>query len=191
MRGVCVNQEVLVGFNDLWTTDPCIAKHLSDPSIGYSVTYGSGKMVSWYCGKHSWMSTVRDIYHGNWCPRCSKSVSKPEEILLGMFEGSEGQYKIKSRFKADIYVPSLNLIIEYDGGRFHTNKYSSDLTKTVHLLRKGYKVVRIRENSPYFSLGPLPLSDDNLLQISTTRDHKFNYLENVKDIINDWITSDY
>lgn len=186
---ICNNKKVLVGYNDLWTTNPDVAKHLSDPSIGYSVTYGSGKMVSWTCGKHTWSSTVRDIYHGNWCPHCSKSVSKPEEILLNMFEGSEGQYKIRSRFKTDIYVPNFNLIIEYDGGRFHTGKYSSDLLKTAQLLQKGYRVVRIRENSPYYSLGPLPLSDEKLLQISVTRDHKFIYLENVKHTINDWIIS--
>lgn len=184
---VCSNREVLVGYNDLWTTESSVASHLVNPEDGFKVTYGSGKVLLWSCGRHSWSSTVRDIYHGNWCPHCSKSVSKPEEILLSMFEGSVGQYKIQNRFRTDVYVPDLNLIIEYDGGRFHTNKYNSDLSKTYQLLSKKFLVVRVRENSPYFDLGPLPISDENLLQVSVTRDHKFKYLKNVKNIIDEWI----
>ncbi len=72
---------------------------------------------------------------------------------------------IKNSYQCDIFVPSLNLVIECDGDFFHMNpnKYSPedktfknsmtakerwalDNTRTKQLLEKGYKVIRIWEN---------------------------------------------
>lgn len=45
----------------------------------------------------------------------------------------------------DIYVPSIKLIIEYDGCRFHKNE-EKDKLETRLLKKQGYQVIRIREN---------------------------------------------
>lgn len=45
----CSGKKVLVGFNDLWTTHPEVAKMLKNPEDGYKVTYNSGKKLEWIC----------------------------------------------------------------------------------------------------------------------------------------------
>jgi DNA-directed RNA polymerase subunit RPC12/RpoP len=70
----CSNKEVLVGFNDLLTTHPEIAKEANgwDPT---TVTAGSGKKRSWVCQKrHVWVVPVSSRLK-NSCPVCAnKSV---------------------------------------------------------------------------------------------------------------------
>ena len=68
----CVNQRVLVGFNDLATTHPGLAKEWHPSKNGEllptQVTYGSKKKVWWLgreCG-HEWFSSIS--------PRASKGV---------------------------------------------------------------------------------------------------------------------
>lgn len=72
---------------------------------------------------------------------------------------------IKHSYQCDIYIPSLNLIIEADGDFFHMNpnkfkseekifkngitakeKWKLDNSRTKELLEKGYNVMRIWEN---------------------------------------------
>jgi len=72
---------------------------------------------------------------------------------------------IKNSYQCDIFIPSMNLIIEADGDFFHMNpnkfspedrtfkngmtakeKWKLDLDRTKQLLEKGYKVIRIWEN---------------------------------------------
>ncbi len=72
---------------------------------------------------------------------------------------------IKNSFQCDIFVPSMNLVIEADGDFFHMNpnkfspedkifkngitakeKWEIDNSRTKQLIEKGYKVIRIWEN---------------------------------------------
>ena len=71
--GVCANQKVLKGFNDLATTNPELAKQAFgwDPS---SVTSGSTKTRTnqWKCGLgHIWKATVALRSSGSGCPVCA------------------------------------------------------------------------------------------------------------------------
>jgi hypothetical protein len=72
---VCANQSVLVGFNDLATTNPELATEADgwDPT---TLTAGSGKVVGWKCSLgHTWTSTVTGRDRGNGCSVCgNKSV---------------------------------------------------------------------------------------------------------------------
>ena len=58
------------------------------------------------------------------------------------------RYKFKSTVKTvecDIYSPSLNLAIEYDGGYWHKNKTERDNAKNIILNNNGVYVIRVRE----------------------------------------------
>jgi hypothetical protein len=71
--GVCANQIVLKGFNDLATTNPELAKQAFgwDPS---SVTSGSSKKNAnqWKCSLgHTWKATVALRSSGSGCPVCA------------------------------------------------------------------------------------------------------------------------
>ena len=75
----CSNQKLLVGFNDLATTNPNLAKEARDwdPT---SVVAGSPKRKYWVCEfDHRWEAVIRDRHRNNLgCPYCSN-----HKILLG------------------------------------------------------------------------------------------------------------
>lgn len=67
----CSNQKVLIGFNDLSTTNPELATELvGDPT---TITAGSNKTVSWKCTlNHTWDEVVAKRSKRNFgCPYCS------------------------------------------------------------------------------------------------------------------------
>ncbi len=70
----CSNHKVLIGFNDLETTYPEIAKEADgwDPR---TVTFGSGKKVSWRCEKgHKWqVAPCQRTSNRSNCPICSNN----------------------------------------------------------------------------------------------------------------------
>ena len=77
---VCSNQRVLVGFNDLQTTHPDIAREADfDPT---TIVYGSKKKMPWKCAAHGhkWEATVKDRTGNdkNCCPVCSN-----RRVLVG------------------------------------------------------------------------------------------------------------
>lgn len=83
----CSGQKVLVGFNDLKTTNPELASEwdYSRNKISIdSVTKGSHKDAWWKCkNNHSWCARISARDYGNGCPYCSDvlKTSMPEQIL--------------------------------------------------------------------------------------------------------------
>ena len=68
---VCANKVILVGFNDLATTNPDLASQMltGDPT---RVTAGSGKNFKWKCEKgHTWNADVANRTTGTGCPSCA------------------------------------------------------------------------------------------------------------------------
>jgi very-short-patch-repair endonuclease len=49
------------------------------------------------------------------------------------------------RYDPDILIPSLNLVIEYDGSIYHADRLQRDIAKTKALAKAGYTVIRLRE----------------------------------------------
>jgi hypothetical protein len=47
----------------------------------------------------------------------------------------------------DIFIPSLNIAIEYDGYFYHKNRIKQDERKNHILQKRGIKLIRIRENN--------------------------------------------
>ena len=74
----CANQRVLVGFNDLATTDPALAEQLLqlDPTL---LTAGSRRRVQWRCNQgHEWSATVSSrSLAGHGCPFCAGKRPTP------------------------------------------------------------------------------------------------------------------
>ncbi len=72
----CSNKKILPGYNDLWTTNPDIARQWNFDRNGelqpQYVSVGSSKKVWWLgdCG-HEWEMTVRNRITGQNCPYCS------------------------------------------------------------------------------------------------------------------------
>jgi Zn finger protein HypA/HybF involved in hydrogenase expression len=74
---VCSGHQLLVGFNDLATTNPELAAqaHGWDPT---KLAAFSNKKVGWKCELgHVWTSTVNNRSRGQGCPSCSQSGFDP------------------------------------------------------------------------------------------------------------------
>lgn len=74
----CSNQKILVGFNDLATTNP----ELAAEALGWdpkTLASKSGKKVEWRCNLgHIWSATVAHRSNGTGCPVCAG-----REVLVG------------------------------------------------------------------------------------------------------------
>jgi len=125
------------------------------------VTYGTHKKVWWLCPKeHSYESAVkgRTGKHQNGCPQCSNQSSEPEIRILAeleyFFDKVINRHKV-DRVEVDIFLPNLNLGIEYDGNYWHKDKEIKDLEKNKFLLSKGIQLIRVRQ----FPLKPISEND--------------------------------
>ena len=72
----CSNKKVLLGYNDLVTTNPELAIEWhptrNEPFSPTMVTSGSHKKVWWKCSKgHEWQATIDNRNRGNRCPQCA------------------------------------------------------------------------------------------------------------------------
>lgn len=191
---ICTNQEVLVGFNDLWTTDPDFAVQLLDQTDGYKYVVHTAKRLFWLCSKgHIYNISVSSRKRsGSGCPTCSYRISKPELTLLMLIPNSDGQYKYiheGNTFTPDVYSHEHDMFIEYDGAKWHSDRVEEDLNKTKILLDNGHKVVRLRETfNKSYPLGLLPLSHENLLQIPVKYHREMKHIEPAWIQIQEWLS---
>ncbi len=80
---ICANQAVLIGYNDLQTTEPELAKEWNyernDNLKPTDLTKGSNKIVWWKCKEgHEWEASVNNRSKGRGCPFCSN-----KKVLIG------------------------------------------------------------------------------------------------------------
>lgn len=85
---VCTNKVILVGYNDLFTTNPELVEDWDfDRNTNYSptqVTAGSSKVAWWKCKEnHSWSAVIGDRARGNGCPYCSKKNRIQATLIAG------------------------------------------------------------------------------------------------------------
>jgi very-short-patch-repair endonuclease len=119
---------------------------------------GYSKHVWWNCGKcgDSWRSYLRSRTFGNaQCKKCCPG-SRGEERVRVVLEDIGVEYKKEwvlkpTRLRADFYVPSSNLIIEYDGSQHFQQKFFQsfseiqrrDILKNNYCKERGISLLRI------------------------------------------------
>lgn len=151
----CSNRQVLVGFNDLETLNPDIAKEWNYEKNGdlkpSDVVAGSTKSVWWKCHKgHEWQARIYSRNQNHSCPFCSlyKITSVPEKAiafyLIKYGIDIEENKKIDGMKSVDIYLPKEKIAIEYDGQYYHSD-IDRDLDKNKICKSLGIKLLRIRE----------------------------------------------
>jgi very-short-patch-repair endonuclease len=154
------------------------------------VSQTSGKRVWWLCkSNHEWESTIANRnYHD--CQKCT--LGNSSKIEQGLYEALKKHYPdatnsarvssswTKARYSSvDIMIPSLNLIVEYDGSYWHKNKFKLDTQKTTALIAAGYKVIRVRAKPLEF----LDMQDANLVQIVHDKETAGELADMVKGIL--------
>lgn len=110
------------------------------------------------CKKHGEFKQVPS-YHlsGNGCPICGKTISKAEEEIYNFCCEQIGEENVQQRnrliihpYELDIYLRSLGYAIEYNGLRWHSEKFGKDryyhLNKLNACKEKGIKLIQIFED---------------------------------------------
>ena len=160
---VCSNRKIITGYNDLVTLKPKLAKEWNyeknNTLLPSQVSIGSAKKVWWKCNKgHEWQATIGHRALSNTgCPECfaDKQTSFAEQAIfyfLDMcFPGEvENRCKLEDKqgfIEADIYLPKLNIVIEYDGAYWHKNRQEKDLEKECRFKAMGMRFIRIAEHN--------------------------------------------
>lgn len=158
----CAGQRAIIGTNDIKTTNPELAEEWDYEKNTVSietVMQSSGKKYWWKCCHgHSWQATAAHRNAGEGCPICASSLrtSFPEKALLyyvgQKFSDTIGSYRSidLSPYELDVFLPSINTGIEYDGEFYHQD-ISRDISKDELCNKLGIRLFRIREpNCPSY-----------------------------------------
>jgi len=151
---ICCNQK-LVRENSLGVVNPRLAEQWHPTKNGnltpFDVTPSAQRKVWWKCSNgddHEWQATVNHRSTGTGCPKCNPVWSIPELRiyceLKSFFPGIQHRAKIEGH-EIDIYIPEINIGIEYDGVYWHSDKLEKDKEKNV-ALSSSMHLIRIREN---------------------------------------------
>ena len=137
---VCCGEVIMNGINDMWTTNPELAKLLADPEDGYKFAQCSNVKVDWKCPNCGCIIKNKDIskiyLRGLSCPHCSDKILYPEKFMYYLLEDFNikfvyqycpkwCRYELNGKQKYgfyDFYIPSKQIIIEMDGGLGHGNR---------------------------------------------------------------------
>ena len=113
---------------------------------------GSDKKVWWLCPKgHSYEATLGSrALQGTGCSKCNPQSSKSEKRiffeLLSIFANAQSGTKIDG-VELDIYLPNINVGIEFDGMFYHKGKKrNQDLGKNQYMKDKNIRLIRVREH---------------------------------------------
>lgn len=157
---VCSGKVIVHGQNDLESTHPELVKdwdYQKNDLLGLfptNVSKGSEKEVFWKCHVcgHSWKTPVYSRAAGSGCPSCAFELgtSLPEQVLYyyikQLFPSACNSYKPLWLMPAeiDIFIPELNIGIEYDGEGYHQSVLK-DVQKDERCALEGIKILHIRE----------------------------------------------
>lgn len=122
------------------------------------ITYGSKQKVYWICKKCGTEYKCSPNYktsskNTECCPKCNKlnHTSFPEQAIYfyikQAFPDAINSYKPDwlKPFEIDVYIPELNLGIEFDGERWHKD-WQRDINKNKLLEEHDVTLIRVRED---------------------------------------------
>lgn len=151
------------GINDLLSQAPEIMQEwdyeLNKDINPAEYTVNSKIKVWWKCNRcgRKWQATISNrVIKKSGCPKCKKHerTSFPEQAIFfyvrKTYEDAENSYSLGANNRSlelDVFIPSLNVGIEYDGIAWHTNEQSTKRDHKKYLLCKenGIKLIRVSE----------------------------------------------
>ena len=152
--------KTIVKSNSLATLNPQLAEewHLTKNGrlTPNDVTLVSGKKVWWCCLKnreHEWKAQISSRKISG-CPFCTLTPQSRQELiitfeLLTIFkEINPKGFKKRidgSLYSIDIFIPSINIGIEFDGAYWHKDNQLKDKQKTLNIEETGLNLIRVRQ----------------------------------------------
>ena len=158
---VCANKRIIIGVNDLGSTHPLVARQwqtAKNQLTPQDIVAGDTRKYWWVCEKnHEWQATSGNrTLAKSGCPECYATtfVSKPELAVGKMVEelGFEVRTSVRNVIKGelDIYIPSKNLAVEFNGLYWHSEATGKDKwyhhKKWLACKEKGIQLIQIWED---------------------------------------------
>lgn len=174
--GCCTGKAVVVGINDIWTTNAETAKLLLNVEDGYKYTQYSSKKTDFICpacGSIHRNKVISNITNRGLACHCSKSKSYPNRFMFWLLSElrlnfiDEKTFEWSDRKRYDFYVPELSLIIEMQGIQ-HTVENISFI---------GIPLKQQIENDNYKKMLALTHGVKNYLQIDASSSD-FDFIKN-------------
>jgi hypothetical protein len=194
---VCINKKIVIS-NCLQTTHPKLASEFhpdkNEKLNVFNVGAGSNKKVWWKCRHnptHEWKTviTARAIYKTG-CPYCDLTPQSKEELII-LFELKDIFRSIPTTplkkkhgnkvYSFDIFIPTLNQVIEYDGRHWHKDNQEVDEKKIKIALFNDLNIFRVRQS-------PLKkLTNDDIVVPTTFNAKKYvdHILKNILQLHSD------
>lgn len=156
----CSGKRVLVGFNDLAHINPYIAKEWNYEKNGNKITQKytckSGIKVWWKCEKgHEWKTSISNRSRGDGCPKCNSGIrtSFPEQAIYfyvkKIYPDAVNRCTdvLPNGMEIDIFIPSINVGIEYDGSVWHESDKAleKEVKKYIECKRNDIFLIRVKE----------------------------------------------
>ena len=138
----------------------------------------SQEKVCVICPKHGeFYSNPDSLLQGKGCPKCGNHLSKGEDELfnilckkLGGNNVIKGDKKELNGMEIDILIPPTNIGIEFDGLRWHSEKFKNDknyhLNKTLKCKERGVSLIHIFEDEWLFHKSIVLTKIENILGIN-------------------------
>ena len=151
----CANKKPIKGETDLLSRYPDIAiewDYKKNDKAPEEYLPQSNKVVFWkcrYCGYSFPKKISARIASKAGCPNCNKEkgTSFPEQSIfyyLSKVFLAESRAKVYGK-EVDVFIPSLNVGIEYNGKYYHTQKLNRDARKYDYLRSKGLRIIIVFE----------------------------------------------
>lgn len=124
--------------------------------------------------EHSYLALLSNRAVGSGCTECGRQTSAIESSLYFAIALRHTVSPPQTRIKTgpgqplwpDIYIPSLGIVVEYDGWYWHRDREAIDMSKNARYAGIGLDVLRVRER-PLGELGLHSiLVDQGHLQVS-------------------------
>lgn len=152
----CSGHDALRGFNDMWTTNPELAKLLDDPEDGYSHTQKSDRPLDWkcpHCQTTRKNKSPKIVYNnGLGCPYCSDGKSYPEKFISQLLKELEVRFEWEKEFswlkgrRYDFYLNDLDTIIEVHGMQHYKVGETSNWNKRENIQQVDKLKMKTAEN---------------------------------------------
>jgi hypothetical protein len=143
-----------------WFKEAAIKVHGDKDDLSKVIYNGTKNDICVICPKHGeYITTPNDYLNGHRCPKCAHHISKWEQeiyeyiVSLGI-ECEQSNRSILSGKEIDIYIPNLNIGIECNGLKWHSEEFKIDKTyhlwKTNECNKNGVRLIHIFEDEWVF-----------------------------------------
>ena len=155
----CAGQRAIEGENDIASKFPELAKEwdykLNGDRTPNNTMPGAGCDIHWICSRgHRYVTSPNNRTSANQgCPICAKErhTSFPEQAIyyyLSNFYSVVNRYVVKG-YELDVFIPEINMAIEYDGIFYHHGEASDERErrKEAFCSDAGIDLFRIKETN--------------------------------------------